>query len=262
MYPAVVKVTLIINSWLCAFTRLVCALGLGLGAQSSLAAEWSSANIQILRGSTYELGDSNQTVLTFEYADGWKYGDNFFFIDIFEPTSTGTSHYGEYSPRLSLGKISGKNLGFGIVTDILLAGTLEMGDGVRSSLLGIGIDLKLPGFAFAQFNLYARSSERDFVAVQTDSGAQATIAWRLPFKVIGQNLAFEGFADYAYGEDGGSSPKEDNLITAPRLLIDVGNWFGTPGKVEAGVEYQIWRNKFGINNIDENVAQAMVKWIF
>lgn len=31
--------------------------------------------------------------------------------------------------------------------------------------------------------------------------------------------------------------------------------------MQAGVECQIWRNKFGIDGVDEDVAQAMVKWI-
>lgn len=229
------------------------------------SADWSSSNIQLLRGTHYALiptGEENRTILTFEHANGWKYGDNFFFIDIGKPTTKGTSHYGEYSPRLSIGKMSGKDFSFGILTDVLLAGMLEMGDGVRANLFGIGINLKLPGFAFTQINLYARNSERDFVATQTDTGGQATLAWKLPFELMTQKLAFEGFVDYAFDEDSGSNPKENNLVAAPRLLIDVGNWFGTPGALQTGVEYQIWRNKFGVDGVDEDAVQAMVKWIF
>ena len=71
-------------------------------------------------------------------------------------------------------------------------------------------------------------------------------------------MTFEGFFDYAWG----NNPKEDNIITGPRLLIDVGKFFSSPGQLQAGVEYQIWRNKFGIDGVDEDVAQAMVKWIW
>jgi hypothetical protein len=54
-----------------------------------------------------------------------------------------------------------------------------------------------------------------------------------------------------------------SIITAPRLLVDVGDLVGFgAGKLQAGVEYQIWRNKFGIDDMDEDVAQAMVKWIW
>jgi hypothetical protein len=31
--------------------------------------------------------------------------------------------------------------------------------------------------------------------------------------------------------------------------------------VLVGIEYQIWRNKFGIRGVNEGVPQAMVKWI-
>jgi len=72
-------------------------------------------------------------------------------------------------------------------------------------------------------------------------------------------MMFEGFFDYAWGEH----PLKRNIITAPRLLVDVGDLAGIgAGKFQAGVEYQIWQNKFGIDGMNEYVPQAMVKWIF
>lgn len=253
--------------------RIASTVGLTLAALVGLAAgdnaqavEWSSTNIQFLHGTDYAddfgIDDRSKTIMTIEHANGWKYGDNFLFVDISNPDAAGTSFYGEFSPRLSFGKISGRDLSFGIVKDVLLSGTWEMGEDLRSYLLGIGLALDLPGFAFADFNLYSRKSERDFVDKDTDNGAQITIDWLYPFSIGSTKWAFEGFLDYAWGEDGGSAPKKDNLLTAPRLLIDVGDFWGEPGHFQAGVEYQIWRNKFGIDGVDEDVAQLMVKWIF
>lgn len=233
---------------------------LASASAASQAAEWSTTNVQLLHGEGYELGDNSMAIMTMEHANGWKYGDNFFFLDVINPAAKGTSYYAEFSPRLSLGKISGKDLSFGIVKDVLVAGTLEMGEDLRAYLLGIGLALDLPKFAFADINLYYRESKRDWLAVQTDAGAQVTIDWLLPFQLGGQKLAFEGFADYAWGEKGGSAPKADNLIAGPRLLIDVGNWFGAPGTLQAGVEYQIWRNKYGVKGVHEEIPQVMVKW--
>ncbi len=233
---------------------------LASASATSQAAEWSTTNVQLLHGEGYELGDNSMAILTLEHANGWKYGDNFFFLDVSNPASKGTGYYAEFSPRLSLGKISGKDMSFGIVKDVLVAGTLEMGEDLRAYLLGIGLALDLPKFAFADINLYYRESERDWLTTQTDAGAQVTIDWLLPFQVAGQKLAFEGFVDYAWGEKGGSAPKEDNLVAGPRLLIDVGNWFGAPGTLQAGVEYQIWRNKYGVKGFDEDIPQVMVKW--
>lgn len=232
----------------------------GLSSAASQAADWSSTNVQMLHGDGYELGDSEMSIMTVEHASGWKYGDNFFFLDVSNPFAKGTGYYAEFSPRLSLGNISGKKLAFGIVKDVLLAGTQEMGEDLRATLLGVGVALNLPKFAFADINLYYRESKRDWLTDQSDSGLQVTIDWLLPFTLGNQKFAFEGFADYAWGEKGGSSPKADNLIAGPRLLIDAGNWFGAPGKVQVGIEYQIWHNKFGVKGVDEDVVQAMFKW--
>jgi nucleoside-specific outer membrane channel protein Tsx len=118
----------------------------------------------------------------------------------------------------------------------------------------LAVDLNLPGFAFFQVNWYVRNE----VTFGTDLGQQVTLVWGAPFSLGPVDFLFEGFLDYAYGND----PSEDNLLTAPRLLLDVGKFFGAPGTLQAGVEYQIWRNKFGIDGIDEDVAQLMVKWIW
>lgn len=243
--------------WAFRWLALTCLASLGAPA---LAADWSATNVQWLHGNDYELGDRSMSILTVEHANGWKYGDNFFFLDVSNPDASGTGYYAEFSPRLSLGKITGKDMKFGIVKDVLVSATQEMGEDLRASLIGVGLALDLPRFAFADFNLYYRKSHRDWLAQQTDGGAQITIDWLVPFSIGSQKLAFEGFADYAWGEKGGSAPKADNLIAAPRLLIDVGNWFGAPGALQAGVEYQVWRNKYGIKGVDEDVAQVMIKW--
>lgn len=229
------------------------------------AADWSATNVQVLYGTQYAddfgIDDEKKAIFTFEHANGWAYGDNFFFMDVSNATDKGTSYYAEFSPRLSLGKITGKKMSAGIVKDVLVAGTLEMGEDLRAYLLGVGLALDLPKFAFADINLYARQSKRDWLTQDTDTGAQITIDWLLPFKLGTVDFAFEGFADYAWGEKGGSAPKANNLITAPRLLVNVGSLFGgKPGAVQAGVEYQIWRNKYGIKGVDEDVAQIMLKW--
>lgn len=233
-----------------------------LFASPAQAATWNSSNIQILQGDDYELGEEERMIFTFENALGWKYGDSFLFIDVTEPLDEGTTYYSEFSPRFSLGSISGNDLSTGIIKDYMISTTFEMGEGVRGTLLGIGLPLDIPGFAFANFNFYLRDSERDFVSDQTDTGYQITLSWKKPFMISTTKWSFEGFFDYAFGEDGGSAPKEDNIITAPRLLMDIGDLWGSPGAVEAGIEYQIWRNKFGIDGVDEDVVQFMVKAIF
>jgi len=225
------------------------------------AATWQSSNIQYLYGSNFELGDSARSTLTFEHANGWKYGDNFFFVDVLNPVTDGnntqTELYAEFSPRLSLSSLTGKKLSFPLVKDVLLAGTLEMGKtdfgGFRNYLYGVGFSLDLPKFAFADLNLLVRDNPK-----QEGLTAQATIDWMLPFNMSSAKLVFEGFADLA----GAEGDTVLNLDIQPRLLLDLGNFWNTPGNLFAGMEYIYWHNKFGIDGVEENVAQAMVKVVF
>lgn len=229
---------------------------LAANTASAGAATFSTTNIQYLVGSKYELGDSTRSIITLEHVNGWKYGDNFFFVDIENATRTGnynkTGFYGEISPRFSLSALTGQPMSFGIVKDILITTTLEAGNGFHNNLYGVAVDLNiLPVF---QINYYIRNE----IGAGTDLGNQLTLVWLAPFEAGPVSMVFEGFFDYAWG----LKPSEDNIVTGPRLLMDVGKLWGAPGTLQAGVEYQMWRNKFGIDGVDENVPQAMVKWIW
>jgi nucleoside-specific outer membrane channel protein Tsx len=260
--------------------RLLLALALTAGLAAPVAqagsANFATTNIQYLYGANYAdfnpdggfSHDDESSIVTIEHFNVWKYGDNFLFVDITNPDGEGDafgtttegdgSFYAEISPRLSLGKIFfDKELSSGIVKDLLFTATLEIPESPveQTWLYGLAVDLNLPRFQFFQVNWYIRDNQASGI----DTGQQVTLVWALPFKLGPVPLVFEGFFDYAWGED----PLQDNIITAPRLLVDVGDLAGIgAGKLQAGVEYQIWRNKFGIDDMDEDVAQAMVKWIW
>ncbi|MFT6550743.1 MAG: nucleoside-specific outer membrane channel protein Tsx [Zhongshania marina] len=248
-----------------------CLASLLLGSQAMAgAAQWSSTNIQYLAGSSYESiffdsgagklsskEDSN-SIITIEHVNGWKYGDNFLFVDITNPDSSDagapTGYYGEISPRLSFSKMTGKDLSAGIVKDVLITTTAEIGQGFHTYLYGLAVDLDIFSMPVFQINYYVRNETK----YGADTGSQVTLVWLKPFDIGALSLTFEGFFDYAFDMD----HAEDNIVTGPRLLLDLGKLWGAAGVLQAGVEYQIWRNKFGIDGIDEDVAQAMVKWIW
>lgn len=259
------------NRHLSRAASFIAAGTLALVSQGAVAgaAKWSSTNFQYLSGDTYaqigvdgegNLGSTevSSSVITLEHINGWKYGDNFFFIDITnsdrgDPKKP-TSYYGEISPRLSLSSLTGMDMSAGIIKDVLFTSTMEIGQGFHNNLYGIAIDLTIPHTPVAQINYYVRNE----VGAGKDAGSQVTLVWLTPFTLGSVDFAFEGFLDYAFGMD----HAEDNLITAPRLLVDVGKTWGAPGTLQVGIEYQIWRNKYGLKDIDEDVAQAMLKWIF
>ncbi|MDY6919520.1 MAG: outer membrane protein OmpK [Pseudomonadota bacterium] len=232
------------------------------------AAQWSSTNVQYLYGDSYAAIYFNEdrgrldseevsgSVITVEHVNGWKYGDNFFFVDMTNGDRSkdqlATANYAELSPRLSFSKMTGADFSFGLIKDVLITTTLEVGNGFHTNLYGLAVDLELPGVPVFQINYYVRNE------AGTETGSQVTLVWLAPFSLGDLDFTFEGFLDYAYDLD----PSEDNLLTAPRLLVDVGKTWGAPGVLQFGVEYQVWRNKFGIDGIDEDVAQAMLKWIW
>lgn len=228
-------------------------LWLVVAGPAAQAASWSSTNLQLLHGTSYQAGSPERSIMTLEHADAWTYGDNFFFFDVSDPDRSGTQVYGEFAPRLSLGKISGRDLTRGLIKEVLLAAQINTGTNFRVYLYGAGLDLDLPGFAFFQLNAYVRDD-----ANLPGNTWQITPVWRVPFSVGAAKLSVGGCMDYA-GAEGGARA---NLLFLPQLLLDLGTLWQAPGALYAGVEYSYWRNKFGLAGLTEHVVQPMIKWTF
>lgn len=250
---------------------------LGGACWSSQAADWSSTDIQLLHGRHYELSnDEDQTIMTLEHASGGGYGDMFIFVDITNPGGGGRDQmqwYGEVQPRFSFSKIFHHPFS-GFVKDLLLATQLNMGhstdynaktgatkgSSVSAQLYGLGIDFDIPGARFFQLNMYHRSEHDEFsnggFAVD-DGTTQITIAGLYPFHIAGTQWSIGGFVDHIGAIGNGVA----NTLSQPQLLLDIGSlWGWHEGILEAGVEYQYFHNKFGIDGVDERVWQAMIKW--
>lgn len=240
-------------------SSLALVAGLAMGA-SAQAADWSSTSFLLMDGSGYKLGQKDTQVLTLEHVDGWKYGSNFFFFDVTNPNSAASSTYGEFSPSLSLSKMTGADMSFGFVKDVSLTATWEMGGVSNAKLFGAKFDLAVPGVPVASVSLYQRSSESSFYPGKTGSGQQVTLVWMAPFSIGPTNWTFEGFFDYATEEK--EVNKVANIVSSPRLTMDVGALFGAPKQISAGVEYSYWQNKYGNDGVDEGVPQATIKWTF
>lgn len=222
-------------------------------SSSAYSKNWQTANIQLLSGSDYEMGNKNRNIITAEYANGWKYGDNYIFFDATDPDKEGASVYGEISPRLSFSKISGKNISYGKVKDILLAGTIEAGENTRRYLYGLGVDLDIPKFKFFKVNTYVRDDPD-----KEGQTYQVTLSWNMPLEYKSHKFLLEGFADFA-GREGTSY--DDNQLIVPRFLLDVGHYWNKENKLYAGVEWQYWHHKFG-GKKTENIPQLQLKWVF
>ncbi|ELS24061.1 Nucleoside-binding outer membrane protein [Metapseudomonas furukawaii] len=256
------------------------ALSVGmLGGGQAIAGDllyWQNNSLTYLYGQNFKVNPEIQQTVTFEHADGWKYGDNFFFLDkIFyngdEDDLVGSNtYYGEFQPRLSFGKIFDQKIQFGPVTDVLLAMTYEFGEGdVESYLIGPGFDLAIPGFDFFQVNFYNRTTDGSRPG---DNVWQITPVWSYTIPVGNSDILIDGFMDWVVDNDENSrGTYHANLHFNPQVKYDLGKAMGWGEKqLYVGVEYDYWKDKYGIDDdsflgdvildgTDQNTASLLVK---
>ncbi|MFD3302060.1 outer membrane protein OmpK [Aquipseudomonas alcaligenes] len=233
------------------------ALGLSLAATlasgQALAADllqWQDNSLTYLNGIDFKVDPPKQQTVTFEHASGWSFGDLFIFVDGIKYNTEATNgagdghtFYGEISPRLSLGKISGADLSFGPIKDVLLAATYEFGeDDVDSYLLGPAVDLDIPGFDYFQLNTHLRTTDgrRD-----GDNVWQITPVWSYTIPVGDSDLVIDGFMDWVVDND---DSYHANLHFNPQIKYDLAKAMGWGHKFYVGVEYDYWSDKYGIDD--------------
>ena len=220
---------------------------------ANAAADWSVTNLALLHGDDYKLEDDAQYSITIDHARSWRYGDLFMFIDIFNPATADSNEYGEIHPRFSFSKITGKDFSNSYVKDMYIATEVELGENHRAWLYGVGFDFKVAGFNYFNMNVYVRDNIR-----QDGKTWQVTPYWQLPFSIGATKWTFEGFADIAGTEDN----SEHNIIFQPQLLWDIEAHPGSSGSLKAGIEYNYWRNKFGVKGVTQSTPQLILKYSF
>ncbi|SER36981.1 outer membrane protein OmpK [Halopseudomonas bauzanensis] len=241
------------------------ALASSLAAASPL--QWQDNSLTYLYGNDFEVDPKTQQAVTFEHVSGWSFGDLFLFVDSIhyngakDANGNNSTWYGEVAPRLSFGKLSGQQLTFGPITDVLLAGTYERGRGdIKNYLLGPGFDLNLPGFDYFQLNTYYRHSD-------TPDGVrgawQVTPVWAVTLPVGKSDILIDGYIDWIVDNDGDG--KHANLHFNPQVKYDLGKALGWKAKqLYTGIEYSYWKDKYGIKNTaafdtNQNVTNLLVK---
>lgn len=256
---------------------------------SSSAEVWSNTEVQLQALGKLEQvgtgGTADTTIITFQHAGGWEYGDNFFFIDhsrysvnndanfLVEDSS---AFYGEWYSNFSLGAITGDDLSFGLIKDISIVAGGNFAPEVDSMwfLPGVRFSLDLPGFAFAQLNVTGylhqsggSASSPVFTIVDEDSSFMIDFAWAYPFKIGSTNWSIEGHLEYIDGRQQvnnfGTTELESWILFQPQIRLDLGEVLGnSPGKLFVGIEYQFWKNKLGEKDTDDNTAQLLAVWRF
>lgn len=233
---------------------VVSAMVLGMALSQSASAEllWQDFSLTYVGADDYELMSSKDgQVITVDHASGHSWGDTYFFLDHYDFEGK-TSKYFEFAPRLSLGKVSGKELSFGPIKDVLIASNWESGDGFDNYMYGIGFSLDVPGFNYVDVNLY--KVENDLV----EDDEMMTLVWGYPFSIGSAEFLYDGFVDWSTKQDDHAS--EMNFTS--QLKWNVGIHFGLKAPLYVGMEYAYWENKFGVEGADEHNPGLLVRWHF
>jgi nucleoside-specific outer membrane channel protein Tsx len=257
-------------------SRLTMAAVLALAAQGVLAAEWSDTAIGYRYGQKfaepYGPNDISKSIFSLTHASGYKYGTNFFNVDLLladdkDPSAPG-AHSGSqetyvvYRNTLDFGKISGNPIAFGPVRGVGL--TLgfdwntksDAGYNSKKRMLvgGPTLMFDVPGFFNASVLLLNESNAPYNGYTQTSvprytykTHAMLSNVWSIPFNA-GIPLVFEGYANFisSKGKDefGGDTKPETHFDA--QIMYDISAAVGAAKNTfKVGVEYEYWKNKFG-----------------
>lgn len=209
------------------------------------------------------------------YANGWTYGSKFVSIDYLDYgkgdySNSVTGHansnsgqvYSGFHSTLSGNKITGSDLfRFGPIRDIGIDFGLELSlhnDQFASYqkivMVGPQFSINLPrGFWNITVGMAHEWDTNAFLSNGNGTNFNTTYimetAWAYPFAVGPVPLNFTGFG-VVYGPKGAGASGDFyhhvEIIAHPKLLVDIGELLGyTPKKIEAGVGFEYWHNKYG-----------------
>jgi hypothetical protein len=218
--------------------------------------------------------DVNEVAGNIAYANGWTYGSNFVSLD-FEDFGKGdlsnsvTGHansnsfelYSVFRTVLSGNKIFGGGFAFGPIRDVGLELGLDIdtqNDQFASykKLITVGpqFSINLPkGFLNITIGLSHEWDTNAYLSNGNGTNFNSTYtietAWAYPFAVGPIPLNFTGFANLIGPKGKGATGDfyhKLEILVHPKLMVDVGDLIGfAPRKLEAGVGFEYWHNKFG-----------------
>lgn len=275
---------------------LAAALCLAHTAHADDLLLWQDNSLSYLYGENFQRMNFNaeeqrtQTTFTFEHASGWAWGDLFYFLDYvradnlqsrgnfdngnFRQHEKDAFYYMEFSPRLSLSWLSGRQLAAGPIKDVFAAFTYEKGTGgpgPENYLYGLGLDWAIPGFTYFKSNLYrVKINNHVFFNERDRNGyaTQLTLTAAYPLSIGRQDFVIDGFVDWrAPSREAGT---QTSLGSSIQIKWDAGKaLFGEGRRLYVGTELNLWHNKYGVipvdgstDGFDQTAVQALVKYHF
>ncbi len=257
---------------------LAALLGLMMGTSAY------AVSVSLLKGDNFrdDLGyRKDKTTMTIENFSMWELGTVFFYYDITEPTTDdgqpgrrqdafSNQFFGGISTTVSFSKASGKEVSYGALKDVSLRLEIENGSGngqynFQNYFYGLQYDIAVPGFDFVSLNTVLRDNPND-----RGVGLQIGGFWQMTWDYGRWNrYKFTGFfaaSPWDGDQDPDNSMFSDRgryLTTQPQLLYDLGyGLWGKQNRLEVGLEYAYFINRFQQKDKDEKVLQYMAKISF
>jgi hypothetical protein len=246
----------------------IAAATISTGANS---ATWSDSFIGITQGAKFKEpgspADVEKTIATLQYVGGYKYGVNFFSVDMLQsdhanPAIGGTTSsgraaqevYAVYNNTVSFGKL-GMNTKFGPIRDVGFQAGFDFnskndafGAGLVKWIAGPKLEFDVNGLLTLGLLYYKENNNNGISGkdVNFDGTARLATVWSFDYDWV-VPTTFKGWATYTQekGKDGfgGNTAPETWLESA--LLVDLAQVTGQPKTFYAGVGYQYIKNKFG-----------------
>lgn len=238
---------------------------LAVWVSSAQAQSKSVTEFQFYFGDGYKLGSNSSLAsgfaettkrfgVTVDHVTVGQVGDIYFFINAFHDMEPGSGkrndYYGEFYANLS-----GRNLGllFGegaAVRDLSFGLGLNRGSVTTAILAGPRLSFNAKGFRVLTLAAFAYDRVRDSLGRDLDTTYQITLAWDAPFNIGRHRFSTKGFVDFI-GPQGTGVIRQVNF--SPELRWDIGHAMGSPTNTHTlGLKYTFYKNKFGIDGVDEN----------
>lgn len=234
---------------------------------------FSASNLTVRYGANFtEPGiaeDVPKNIFTFENAAAGRRWSSYLFVDVLRSWSEADANakevYGEWYPTLSVRGLGGKEPWKGLLRDVgltvgLNTGTRSTGPSPFAVLPGLTFNLNVPGFDFFSVGTFLYIDRGRFQGQPTDCSAntyQITPSWSLPIKVGASTLKVNGFVDFT----GRHANCEAQILTTPRVMLDLSAYWQKPGKLYAGVDWVYWHNKYGIWGLTDNLLLPVLLWV-
>ena len=232
------------------------------------AADWSDAFIGYTYGTKFKEpgsdADVKKSVATLQYVGGYKYGVNFFSLDMLKSDENNPANnsprgaqevYVTYNNTVSFSKLSGSPMKFGPVRDVGFQAGFDFnskndsfGAGLIKLIAGPKVEFDVPGLLTLGLLYYKENNNNSLAGtnVSFDAAPRLATVWSFDFNA-GLPAQFKGWATYTgkKGKDGFGGDTAAETWLEASFLFDLGSLGGKPKTFYGGLGYQYIHNKFG-----------------